>query len=73
MSDTTLRPSATIYQFPAGGRASLRRGALRPMNDRGGLMTVPQAPRMVGNHAVVATACWYHDAAITEANDTAQD
>jgi hypothetical protein len=36
-------------------------------------MAVPHAQRAVGNHAVVATAGWYHDAAITEASDAAKD
>jgi hypothetical protein len=54
------RMSATIYQFPAGGRASLA-GATHPSPDRKPSVAVATSP--------VITACgaaWYHEEAMRE-------
>ncbi len=60
MTKNSHRPSAKIYQFPAGGRAALigAREAARPAVDA-------KHDRMV--KVVVGSGCWYHEAAVEEA------
>ena len=51
MTPNSTQPTAKIYQFPVGGRASLSRGEpAKPMLDY-----------------AVSVAGWYHEAAIEEA------
>lgn len=53
--------SATIYQFPAGGRAALggrRYGEAKPAVD-------PNSPRV---NETICSGSWYHEEAIQEAN-----
>jgi hypothetical protein len=58
MTETALRPTAKIYQFPRGGRASLHGQRLV----RSAASIVP--PKRVGH--VDFGACWYHEAAIQD-------
>ena len=58
--DTSLsHGSATIYQFPAGGRAAL--GGLR--NDEPKSATEQSASRV---NETISSGSWYHEAAIQE-------
>lgn len=62
MTDRPQTPSATIYQFPKGGRA-----LVRAMQSRGvGGNVVKMAPEV----APVTSfgGAWYHDAAISDAD-----
>ncbi|MGH6736597.1 MAG: DUF2735 domain-containing protein [Methyloceanibacter sp.] len=59
MTDTN-RQSATIYQFPAGGRVRL--GGRRDMAAPAEQFVAPRAVKAVLGGA------WYHDEAIEEAN-----
>ena len=60
MTENSHRPSAKIYQFPAGGRAGLvgAREAVRPAVD-----AIPDRTAK----AVAGSGCWYHEAAVEEA------
>jgi hypothetical protein len=60
MSEETQRKSAQIFQFPAGGRATLstRREAAKPVDD---LNTARFAKVAFGSS-------WYHEEAIQEAD-----
>jgi len=62
MSETLLRASAQILQFPAGGRAGFggRRDEVKPAE--------PFAPRA----AKVVSGAWYHEEAIEEARRGSQ-
>jgi hypothetical protein len=56
MSTSVSRPSATIYQFPVGGRAS---AAL----ERDGATKAPPVP-------VIYESVWYHAEAIKDTDTT---
>jgi len=57
MTTTQSRPSATIYQFPVGGRSSLT-----PRRDE-----TPATELSVSNVAAAALgSAWYHEAAIQD-------
>jgi hypothetical protein len=58
------RPTAKIYEFPVGGRASVgpRRAAVKPQPTRPGL-DLKVTPTEAGSG-------WYHDAAIQDAKRT---
>ncbi len=59
MTEMSIRPSAKIYQFPKGGRASLH-----------GHRIVKQASAIVQSRLarpVEYGSCWYHQAAIDDA------
>jgi len=57
MTTTQSRPSATIYQFPVGGR-----GSLTPRRDE-----TPATEFSVSNVAAGALgSAWYHEAAIQD-------
>jgi hypothetical protein len=60
MTENSHRPSAKIYQFPAGGRAGLvgARDAVRP--------AVETKPDRLAK-AVAGGGCWYHEAAVEDA------
>jgi len=62
MTANSFEGSAKIYQFPAGGRASLdgRRHQAKPADDFAAL----RVPRVTSGSA------WYHEAAIREADST---
>jgi Protein of unknown function (DUF2735) len=58
MTTNQSRPSATIYQFPVGGRR-----AVTPRHDD----ATPAPELSVSNVAAAALgSAWYHDAAIQE-------
>jgi hypothetical protein len=58
MTTNQSRPSATIYQFPVGGRC-----AVTPRHDD----ATPATELSVSNVAAAALgSAWYHDAAIQE-------
>jgi hypothetical protein len=57
MTTATHREPAKIYEFPAGGRASRTRSGARELPQ----MTAPKLAE------VEYGDCWYHDAAIEEA------
>ena len=59
MSTALNQGSATIYQFPAGGRAAL--GGRRYGETKSAIET----PRV---NESVCSGSWYHDEAIREAN-----
>lgn len=62
MTETHIRPSAKIYQFPKGGRAALH-----------GQRLVKQAAAIVPSRRVKAVdfgSCWYHEAAIEDAAES---
>ena len=60
MTTSMQRDPAKIYQFPAGGRASRNRASARGLPQ----MTAPKLAEVeYGN-------CWYHDAAVEEAEHT---
>ncbi|MDX2259126.1 MAG: DUF2735 domain-containing protein [Hyphomicrobiaceae bacterium] len=73
MSEITPRHSATIVPFPAGGRAGLRRAQGRATLERVPGALPLHGAMMAGSNAVVATAGWYHDAAIAEAVEPSRD
>jgi len=55
MNTSTNPGSATIYQFPAGGRTALngrRYGETKPASER--------------SSNIASSSCWYHDEAIRE-------
>ncbi|WP_082072836.1 DUF2735 domain-containing protein [Hyphomicrobium sp. 99] len=59
MTEMHMRPSAKIYQFPRGGRASLH-----------GQRLVKQAAAIIPSRLarpVEYGSCWYHEAAIEDA------
>ncbi|MET0409471.1 MAG: DUF2735 domain-containing protein [Hyphomicrobium sp.] len=58
MTETSIRPTAKIYQFPRGGRASLH-GA-RLVKQAAAIMPVGRYGR------VEFGANWYHEAAIQD-------
>ena len=58
MTTSLSQGSATIYQFPTGGRAGL--GGRRPDEAAGGVGTVRV-------NEALCSECWYHEAAIQEA------
>jgi hypothetical protein len=59
MTEDLHRPSAKIYQFPAGGRSALggRRDVATPAEE----FAAPRVTKAV-------SSAWYHDEAIQEAN-----
>ena len=57
MTTNSPRETATIYQFPAGGRAGIARRAA---------FDAPDAP------AISDCGSWYHDEAIREAAEQAR-
>lgn len=61
MHSTQGRTSATIYQFPSGGRAGL--GA----TDSARPGTPANVTRLMADDAVVDVGSWYHQAAIEDA------
>jgi len=58
MPTNAPRETATIYQFPKGGRASLA-----PRRS-------PEAARFADLPSISYGSCWYHDEAIREAAET---
>lgn len=68
MTSNSLRTTAKIYQFPAGGRAS------RPVEPHLGLPKAdrPAAAPDVRAAKIVYGAGWYHDEAIQDAEDQAR-
>lgn len=60
MTTNALRETATIYQFPVGGRAGLTRGGLDKARGPESLPTIAYG------------GSWYHDEAIREAAETAR-
>lgn len=61
MPTNASRESATIYQFPTGGRAGLRRAAEASR--------FTGADRFVDMPIISYGSSWYHDEAIREAAD----
>lgn len=61
MTDRAAHPSAAIYQFPKGGRVSIR---AMPSRSVGGNVV-----KMASANAPVTSfgGAWYHDAAISDA------
>jgi hypothetical protein len=56
MTEDINRPSARVYQFPAGGRAGL--GGRRD--------TVAPAEKFAAPRVTSVSGAWYHDEAIEE-------
>lgn len=59
MNTSTNPGSATIYQFPAGGRTALngrRYGETKPASEQSSIRPSD----------IASSSCWYHDEAIRE-------
>ena len=61
---TNVQTSATIYQFPIGGRRGI--GAMREQSQPSADRSLPHAA------AAIVGGAWYHEAAIQDAKRTSE-